>query len=89
MTHAARLLPVKDDAVLSAMLAGLFCDEGYDVAVAGDGQPALRLALTRPYDVIVLDRGLPAIEGLDLLGRLRRSGVSTPTLVLSGPGQPC
>ena len=88
MTRAARLLLVEDDAVLSAMLAGLFCDEGYDVAVAGDGQRALHLALTRPYDVMVLDRGLPAIEGLDLLGRLRRSGVSTPALVLSALANP-
>ena len=83
MTHAARVLLVEDDAELSAMLTGLFSDEGYDVAVARDGQRALHLALTQSYDVMVLDRGLPAIEGLDLLGRLRRSGVSTPTLILS------
>lgn len=83
MTHAARVLLVEDDAKLSAMLTGLFSDEGYDVAVARDGQRALHLALTQAFDVMVLDRGLPAIEGLDLLGRLRRSGVSTPTLILS------
>ena len=83
MTHAARVLLVEDDAELSAMLTGLFSDEGYDVAVAGDGQRALHLGLTQSYDVMVLDRGLPAIEGLDLLGRLRRSGVSTPALILS------
>jgi two-component system, OmpR family, response regulator QseB len=88
MTHTARVLLIEDDAELSGMLTGLLSDEGYDVAVAPDGQRALHLGLTRPYDVIVLDRGLPAIEGLDLLGRLRRSGVSTPTLVLSALGNP-
>ena len=88
MTHAARLLLVEDDAELSAMLAGLFSDEGYHVAVAPDGQRALHLGLTQSYDVMVLDRSLPAIEGLDVLGRLRRAGVSTPTLVLSALGNP-
>jgi two-component system, OmpR family, response regulator QseB len=88
MTDAARVLIVEDDPELSDMLAGLLSDEGYDVAVARDGQRALHLGLTQPYDVMVLDRGLPAIEGLDLLGRLRRSGVSTPTLVLSALGNP-
>jgi DNA-binding response OmpR family regulator len=88
MKLAARVLLVEDDTELSAMLAGLFTDEGYDVDVARDGQRALHMGLTQSYDVIVLDRGLPAIEGLDLLGRLRRSGVSTPTLVLSALGNP-
>ena len=41
---------------------------------------------TDSYDAIVLDRGLPAIEGLDLLGRLRSRGVAVPVLVLSALG---
>ncbi len=53
-----------------------------------DGQRGLHLGLTRSYDVIVLDRGLPAIEGLDLLGRLRSKGVIAPVLVLSARGNP-
>ncbi len=88
MTHAPRVLLVEDDAELSDMLVRLLTDEGYDVAVARDGQRALHAGLTRSHDLIVLDRGLPAIEGLDVLGRLRRSGVSTPTLVLSALGNP-
>src|SRR5262249_6155830 len=40
------------------------------------------------YDVLVLDRRLPALDGLDLLRRLRRSGVTTPTLMLSALGNP-
>jgi two-component system response regulator QseB len=42
--------------------------------------------LTRAYDLIVLDRGLPAIDGLDLLGRLRGRGVVTPILMLTARG---
>lgn len=88
MTQSARVLLVEDDTQLSAMLAELLTDEGYSVDVAGDGQRGLHLGLTSTYDVLVLDRGLPAIEGLDLLGRLRGRGVLTPALVLSALGNP-
>src|SRR3954469_8890326 len=81
-----RLLLVEDDRELAGLLDGLLGEEGYDVDVAPDGQRGLHLGLTRTYDVIVLDRGLPAIEGLDLLGRLRSKGVVTPMLVLSARG---
>ncbi|MGB8997436.1 MAG: response regulator transcription factor [Pseudonocardiaceae bacterium] len=80
------LLLVEDEPEFSAILAALFTDEGYHVDVAGDGQRGLHLGLTRSYDVIVLDRGLPAIEGLDLMRQWRRHGVITPVLVLSARG---
>lgn len=83
-----RLLLVEDDRELAGLLEGLLGEEGYDVEVASDGQKGLHLGLTRPYDVILLDRGLPAIEGLDLLGRLRSKGVVTPVLVLSARANP-
>ncbi len=70
------------------MLAELLTGEGYAVDTAADGQRGLHLGLTREYDVLLLDRGLPAIEGLDLLTRLRGRGRSTPTLVLSALGNP-
>jgi two-component system response regulator QseB len=83
-----RLLLVEDEPELAGMLRELFVEEGYRVDVAPDGQAGLHLGLTRGYDVAVLDRGLPAIEGLDVLSRWRRSGISTPVLVLSARGQP-
>ena len=82
------MLVVDDDAALAAMLAELLGGEGYDVVVAGDGQRALHLGLSRHFDVIVMDRGLPAIEGLDVLERLRRKGVATPALILSALSNP-
>lgn len=82
------LLLVEDDADLAGMLRELLTSEGYLVDVAADGQRGLHLALTRAYDVVVLDRGLPAIEGLDLLGRLRSRGFATPVLVLSAQTTP-
>ncbi len=82
------VLLVEDDPTLSGMLAEILRTEGYRVDTALDGQSGLHLGLTRGYQVIILDRGLPAIDGLDLLGRLRARGVGTPVLILSALGLP-
>lgn len=84
----ARLLLVEDERELSDMLTRLLAEEGYVVDVAVDGQRGLHYGLTRAYDVVVLDRGLPAIEGLDLLARWRSRGMTAPVLVLSALGNP-
>ena len=81
MTH--RVLVVEDEAELAQMLVRLLEGEGYDVEAVHDGQAGLHRALTTRYDVLVLDRGLPGIEGVDLLRRLRRSGVTSPALMLT------
>jgi two-component system response regulator QseB len=80
------LLLVEDDRELADLLTRLLTEEAYDVTVALDGQRGLHLALSRPFDVLVVDRGLPAIEGLDLVGRLRTQGMTAPVLVLSARG---
>ncbi|MGX6607948.1 response regulator transcription factor [Micromonosporaceae bacterium Da 78-11] len=82
----ARVLVVEDDRELGPLLLRLFRGAGYEPDLAPDGQAGLHLALTRPYHAIILDRGLPAIEGLDLLGRLRKSGITVPSLVLTALG---
>ena len=81
-----RVLIAEDDGRLAGMLDALLRSEGFDVELARDGQRALHLGLTSAYGAIVLDRGLPAVEGLDVLRRLRESGVTTPILVLSALG---
>ncbi|MCO6005191.1 response regulator transcription factor [Actinoallomurus purpureus] len=81
-----RLLLVEDDDELREMLVRLFAEEGYSVDVARDGQRGLHLGLSRAYDAMIIDRGLPAIDGLDLLIRLRRRAVATPVLVLTALG---
>jgi two-component system response regulator QseB len=80
------LLLVEDDRDLAGLLQRVLGDEGYDVTWAPDGQRGLHLGLTRSFDVLLVDRGLPAVEGLDLVGRLRRKGMTTPVLVLSARG---
>ena len=71
----ARLLLVEDEAALAGMLRDLFTDEGYDVDVAANGQTGLHYGLTRAYDVVVLDRRLPVVEGLELVRTWRRGPV--------------
>lgn len=78
-----QLLLVEDDAQLSALLCEALTDSGYAVDVAADGQRGLHLALTRQYVVMIVDRLLPAIEGVDLVSRLRGRGVTTPILILT------
>jgi two-component system response regulator QseB len=83
----ARLLLVEDDADLRAMLAELLTDNGYAVKAAADGQRGLHLGLTQNFDVLLLDRRLPVVGGMDLLAGLRSRGVTTPVLMLSAIAQ--
>lgn len=87
-TEQPRVLLVEDDRTLSSMLSEILRSEGYLVDPAVDGQSGLHLGLSRSYDVMILHRGLPAIDGLDLLARLRSRGVGTPVLILSALGLP-
>jgi two-component system response regulator QseB len=84
--QAPRILVVEDDAELLELLTRLLTDAGYHVEVATDGHSGLHLALTRQYQVMVIDRGLPGIDGLDLTARLRRRGQSTSVLILTAYG---
>ncbi len=88
MTEVPRVLLVEDDPQLSSMLDELLTDEGYEVVAVRDGQKGLHRGLTESFDVFVLDRGLPVVEGLDLLTRLRNQGVLTPALILSALANP-
>ncbi len=85
---APSVLVVEDDLALQAMLVTLLAEDGYRVEAAADGHRGLHLGLTHRYDVLLLDRRLPAVDGLDLLGRLRGRGVTTPVLMLSALSNP-
>src|SRR5262245_52225193 len=81
-----RVLVVEDEARLSEQLAAALQGAGYAVDVASDGARADFLARTRQYDVVVLDLGLPKIDGLTLLRQWRESGLSAPVLILTARG---
>lgn len=78
-----RLLLVEDDTELACLLGRVLADEGYAVTHAADGQQGLHQALAHSFAVLVVDRGLPAVEGLELIAVLRSRGVRSPMLVLS------
>ena len=77
-----RVLVVDDDRALARALAINLKARGYDVEVATTGADALKAAAATPPDVVILDLGLPDLDGLDVLAGLR-GWTSTPVLVLS------
>lgn len=78
-----KVLLAEDDASLAAAMAAMLRKAGFGVDIAGDGSEADYLACTETYDVLVLDLGLPRRDGMDLLAHWRRSGVTTPVLILT------
>jgi len=81
-----RILIVEDESALSSQLATALKDAGYAVDCAADGERGDFLAQTEHYDAILLDLGLPTIDGLTLLRRWRDAGVEVPVLVLTARG---
>ncbi len=81
-----RLLLAEDDAQLREALAARLREEAYAVDLAPDGREALFLGLNEPYDMIVLDLGLPEMDGLAVLREWRRKGMDAPVLVLTARG---
>jgi two-component system OmpR family response regulator len=80
------MLVVEDQERLAAQLSAALEDAGYVVDRAGDGERADYLAETERYDAIVLDLGLPKIDGLTLLRKWREAGNAVPVLVLTARG---
>jgi two-component system OmpR family response regulator len=81
-----RVLIVEDEATLAGQLVQALTGAGYAVDQAGDGAAADYLVQTERFDAIVLDLGLPKVDGLSLLSRWRSTGVITPVLVLTARG---
>jgi two-component system OmpR family response regulator len=81
-----KVLVVEDEALLARQLAAALGDAGYAVDTAGDGELADQLVATEQYDAVVLDLGLPRVDGLTLLRHWREAGVFAPVLVLTARG---
>ena len=78
-----KILVVEDEPTLSEQLSAALSGAGYAVDCAADGERGDFLARTENYDAIVLDLGLPRVDGLTVLRGWRRTGVSVPVLVLT------
>lgn len=78
-----RLLVVEDDPDLARQLRDGLNDAGYVVDIAHDGEEGHFLGDTEPYDAVILDLGLPEIDGLTVLERWREAGRNMPVLILT------
>lgn len=78
-----RLLVVEDDPDLNRQICSALTDAGYAVDKAFDGEEGHFLGESEPYDAIVLDLGLPKMDGISVLESWRRTGKMTPVLILT------
>jgi two-component system, OmpR family, response regulator len=80
---AMRLLVIEDDPDLNRQLTTALTDAGYVVDTVSDGEEGHYLGDTEPYDAVILDLGLPVMDGVTVLEKWRRSGRKMPVLILT------
>lgn len=83
ISRSMHILLVEDDVELAGSLLGRFREQGYQVEHCADGESGLARACHGEYQVIVLDRMLPRLDGLCLVRELRSRGVATPVIYLT------
>lgn len=86
MTNALKLLVVEDQPDLAANIWDYFARRGHVVDHAADGEAGLRMAMEGYYDTVVLDLGLPRLDGLVVCRRLRSAGRGVPVIMLTARG---
>ena len=82
-----RILVVEDDREVAEYLANGLSESGHVVDRAADGREALYMAVAQSYDLIIVDRMLPGLDGLTIIKTLRASGNRTPVIILSALGE--
>jgi two-component system OmpR family response regulator len=86
MSH--KILVVEDDAATAAYVAKGMSEAGFTVDQADNGRDGLFLASDGSYGAIILDRMMPAMDGMSMLKALRAAGIETPVIILSALGTP-
>ncbi len=81
-----KLLLIEDDAQAAANLRAGLAPEGHEIELAADGRAGLLAAAAGSFDVLIIDRMLPGLDGLALLQTLRGAGIHTPALFLTALG---
>jgi two-component system nitrogen regulation response regulator NtrX len=84
--HPPRVLIVDDEAAIRRSLAGILADEGYEAALAEDGERALAAVRERTPDLVLLDIAMPGRDGIEILEDLRRAYPALPVVMMSGHG---
>ena len=82
-----RLLLIEDDADVATYIAKGLSEAGHTVDLAHDGKSGLGLATTEDYDVMIIDRMLPGVDGLSIVKSVRAADIHTPILILSALGE--
>jgi two-component system OmpR family response regulator len=82
-----RILLVEDEPSLAERLADALSAAGFVVDPVVDGEDAMNLGAVEPYDAVVLDLGLPHMDGVTVLQHWRATGISVPVLVLTARGR--
>ena len=85
--NGMRILVIEDDIEAASYLAKALSEAGHTAEVAHDGLDGLGRAQDEKYDVLIVDRMLPKLDGLSLVGNLRTQKIETPILILSALGQ--
>jgi len=80
-----RLLLIEDDPSFGAMMRDVL-GEAYEVTLVNDGGSGYRAAIGGAFDVLIVDRRLPGVDGLDIIDALRKKGISTPIMVVTALG---
>jgi DNA-binding response OmpR family regulator len=79
----SRILIVEDEARIASFLEKGLKANGFATTLAADGEQALRMVRTSDFDLLILDLGLPDVDGLDVLRKLRGRGLQTPVIILT------
>jgi len=81
------VLVVEDDPAARSLLREILAADGYAVLEAEDGEFALELIETKPVDLMITDRAMPRMDGLELLAKLKQKEKIIPSLVISAYGE--
>ena len=78
-----RILVIEDDSTVSQYIVSGLQNYGHDITIANEGVKGLHVATNEKFDVLVVDRMLPGMDGLTIIETIRKAGNSTPVLILS------
>ncbi len=82
-----RILVIEDEPILQEQLAAILTKQGYAVDCASDGEEGLYQGTEYPYDLAIIDLGLPKIDGIEVIKRLRKNDKNFPILILTARDQ--